>query len=163
LEGGSTLKNNEQIKELPLLALRGVLVFPTIVIHLDVGRKKSIASLESAMIGNQEIFLVTQREVALEDPEPKDLYQVGTIAKINQMIKLPNGTMRILVEGMERAEIITFIDSEDEMIVEVETLDDIHEDRHKEEALMRQLVTQFEQYIKLSRKVTKEILATVVD
>lgn len=157
------MENYEQIKELPLLALRGVLVFPTIVIHLDVGRKKSIASLESAMLDDQEIFLVTQREVATEDPEPEDLYRVGTIAKISQMIKLPNGTMRILVEGLERAEIVTYVESEEEMIVEVQLLDDIHEDHHKEEAMMRQLITQFEQYIKLSRKVTKEILATVID
>lgn len=157
------MNNENQVRELPLLALRGVLVFPTIVIHLDVGREKSIAALESAMLGNQEIFLVTQKEVAVEDPKPEDLYKIGTIAKINQMIKLPNGTMRILVEGLERAEITHFVESENEMIVEVETLEDIHEDRHKEEALMRQLVTQFEQYIKLSRKVTKEILATVFD
>lgn len=157
------MENNKQIKELPLLALRGVLAFPTIVMHLDVGREKSMASLESAMLGDQEIFLVTQKEVAIEDPEPEDLYHIGTIAKINQMIKLPNGTMRILVEGLDRAEISNFIETEGEFLVEVESLEDIHEDRHQEEALMRQLVTQFEQYIKLSRKVTDEILATVID
>lgn len=151
------------MRELPLLALRGVLVYPTVVLHLDVGRKKSIASLEAAMLDKQEIFLVAQKEVALEEPEPKDLYKVGTIAKINQMIKLPNGTMRILVEGLQRAEIIKFLDTEKEMIVEVEPLEDIHEDKYEEEALMRQLMTQFEQYIKLSRKVTKEILASLVD
>lgn len=155
--------NKENTRELPLLALRGVLVFPTIVLHLDVGRKKSIASLEAAMLDQQEIFLVTQKEVATEDPEPEDIYRVGTIAKINQMIKLPNGTMRILVEGLKRAEIVNYLETEDEMLVTVEELEDIHDDSHEEEALMRQLLNQFEQYTKLSRKVTKEILATVVD
>lgn len=153
----------KQIVELPLLALRGVIVFPTIVLHLDVGRKKSIAALESAMMGKQEIFLVTQREVAVEDPKREDLYNVGTIAKINQMIKLPNGTMRILVEGLQRAELVRCIEMENELVAEVEPLTDISENRHEEEALMRQLVSQLEQYIKLSRKVTKETLATVID
>lgn len=155
--------DNSKTRELPLLALRGVLVYPTMVIHLDVGRKKSIASLESAMIGNQEIFLITQKEVAIEDPKPEDLYRIGTIAKINQMIKLPNGTMRILVEGLQRAEIGKFIETEDEFIVEIELLKDIKNDEYEEEALMRQLITQFEEYIKVSRKVTKETLATVID
>lgn len=155
--------DNSKTRELPLLALRGVLVYPTMVIHLDVGRKKSIASLESAMIGNQEIFLITQKEVAIEDPKPEDLYRIGTIAKINQMIKLPNGTMRILVEGLQRAEIEKFIETEDEFIVEIELLKDIKNDEYEEEALMRQLITQFEEYIKVSRKVTKETLATVID
>src|SRR5699024_5950482 len=136
---------------------------PTIVLHLDVGRKKSISSLEAAMLDTQEIFLATQKEVAIEDPEPEDLYRVGTIAKINQMIKLPNGTIRILVEGLERAEIVNYLETKDEMVVAVEALDDISDDEHKEEAFMRQLLNQFEQYTKLSRKVTKEIVATVVD
>lgn len=153
----------KQPRKLPLLALRGVLVYPTIVIHLDVGRKKSISALETAMMDDQTIFLVTQKEVAIEEPEKDDLYRVGTIAKINQMIKLPNGTIRILVEGIERAEISRFIEEEDEFIVEVFPLDDIYGDRYEEEALMRQLLNQFEEYIKVSRKVTKEILATVLD
>lgn len=157
------MKNNERIKELPLLALRGVLVYPTMIIHLDVGRKKSIASLETAMMGEQEIFLVTQKEVAIDDPEPENLYHIGTIAKISQMIKLPNGTMRILVEGQERAEIVNFVEQEKEYIVEVAILEDVSDNRHEEEALMRQLVAQFEDYIKISRKITKESLATVLD
>lgn len=159
----STMGEIKQPRKLPLLALRGVLVYPTIVIHLDVGRKKSISALETAMMDDQTIFLVTQKEVAIEEPEKDDLYRVGTIAKINQMIKLPNGTIRILVEGIERAEISRFIEEEDEFIVEVFPLDDIYGDRYEEEALMRQLLNQFEEYIKVSRKVTKEILATVLD
>ena len=147
----------------PLLALRGILVFPSMVIHLDVGREKSIASLETAMMGDQTIFLASQKEVAIEDPKPKEIYRIGTLAKINQMLKLPNGTIRVLVEGLYRAEIVRFVEEEKEYRVEVKQLEDIHGDVHEEEALMRQLVQQFGQYIKVSRKVTKETLATVSD
>src|SRR5690625_2950195 len=86
----------------PLLALRGLLVFPSMVIHLDVGREKSIASLENAMMEDQLIVLSSQKEVAIEDPEPSDIFRIGTLAKIKQMLKLPNGTIRVLVEGIER-------------------------------------------------------------
>ena len=149
--------------QLPLLALRGVLVFPSIVLHLDVGREKSIASLQTAMMEDQTIFLASQKEVAIENPEPKDIYRVGTVAKINQMIKLPNGTIRVLVEGLHRAEIVRYIEEEKEYTVEVKLLEDISGDPNEEEALMRQLVQQFAQYIKISRKLTKETLATVQD
>lgn len=147
----------------PLLALRGILVFPSIVLHLDVGREKSIASLETAMMGDQTIFLVSQKEIAMEDPKPQDIYRVGTLAKINQMLKLPNGTIRVLVEGLDRAEIIEYVDEDKEYQVTYRKLAEISGDAHEEEALMRQLVNQFEQYIKVSRKITKETLATVAD
>src|SRR5699024_3296942 len=145
----------------PLLALRGILVLPSMVLHLDVGREKSITALEKAMMGDQIIFLSSQKEVALDNPKPKDIYRVGTLAKIKQMLKLPNGTIRVLVEGLERAEIVKYID--EEFVVELDRLEDIHEDKHEEEALMRQLMRQFEKYIKLSRKISKETLATVSD
>src|SRR5699024_8400224 len=96
--------------EYPLLALRGILVLPSMVLHLDVGREKSVAALEQAMMEDQIIFLSSQKEVALEEPEPKDIYRVGTLAKITQMLKLPNGTIRVLVEGLERAEIVKYIE-----------------------------------------------------
>src|SRR5690625_6349284 len=121
----------------PLLALRGILVFPSMVLHLDVGREKSIASLETAMMGDQTIFLASQKEVAIEDPEPKDIYRIGTLAKINQMLKLPNGTIRVLVEGLHRAEIVRYIEEEEEFIVELDKLEDVYVDKHEQEALMR--------------------------
>src|SRR5699024_8595066 len=99
---------------LPLLALRGMLVFPSIVLHRDVGRKKSIAALEAAMMEDQKIVLATQKEAAIEEPTPDDIFRIGTVAKINQMLKLPNGTIRVLVEGLYRAEIIQFEDTEKE-------------------------------------------------
>ena len=153
----------KETSRLPLLALRGLLVFPSIVLHLDVGRDKSIAALETAMMSDQMIFLAAQKEVAMEEPAPEDIYRVGTVAKINQMLKLPNGTIRVLVEGLKRAEIVEFTNTEKEYEVTINALTDIHGDTHEEEALMRQLVNQFEQYIKVSKKVTKETFASVAD
>src|SRR5699024_8852729 len=152
-----------ETKTSPLLALRGMLVYPSIVLHLDVGREKSIASLETAMMGDQKIFLVSQKEVAIDDPKPEDIYRVGTIAKINQMLKLPNGTIRVLVEGLERAEIIDYVDEDKEYEITYRKLEEVSGDEHEEEALMRQLLDQFEQYIKVSRIITKETLSTVAD
>src|SRR5690625_5107220 len=147
----------------PLLALRGILVLPSMVIHIDVGREKSIKALEQAMMDDQIIFLSSQKEVAIEEPKPKDIYRVGTLAKINQMLKLPNGTIRILVEGLSRGEIIRYIEQDEEFIIEMNPLADIHGDPAEEEALMRSLLKQFSQYIKVSRKITEETFATVAD
>src|SRR5690606_37862077 len=94
---------SEEERILPLLPLRGILVFPGMVLHLDVGREKSIEALEKAMVDENLLLLSTQREIQIEDPEPKDIYSVGTIVKVRQMLKLPNGTIRVLVEGMQRA------------------------------------------------------------
>src|SRR5690625_3036920 len=115
------------------------------------------------MMGDQTIFLSTQKEAAIEEPIPEDIYRVGTLAKINQMLKLPNGTIRVLVEGLSRGEIVRYIEEDKEYKVGISELEDISEDTHEEEALMRQLVSQFGQYINVSRKITKETLATVSD
>ncbi|MBP1968817.1 ATP-dependent Lon protease [Virgibacillus natechei] len=151
--------------QLPLLPLRGLLVFPSMVIHLDVGRDKSVAALEKAMMGDQTIFLAAQKKVSLEEPETKDVYQIGTLAKVKQMLKLPNGTIRVLVEGIHRGEIVQFMDTDNEAFeVEIEKLEDVHaEEANEEEALMRTLLDQFEQYIKISKKITQETFATVSD
>ncbi|MFB4471925.1 endopeptidase La [Oceanobacillus caeni] len=149
--------------QVPLLPLRGLLVFPTMVIHLDVGRDKSVQALEKAMMDDQTIFLAAQKKVSLDEPETKDIYQIGTLVKVKQTLKLPNGTIRVLVEGLHRGEIVRFIETENEFVVEIEKLEDIHGDNHEEEALMRSLLNQFEQYIKVSRKVTEDTLATVAD
>ncbi|TXL62563.1 endopeptidase La [Cerasibacillus terrae] len=148
---------------LPLLPLRGLLVFPTVVLHLDVGRDKSIAALEKAMLENQHIFLAGQKKISIEDPNPDEIYRIGTVAKVNQMLKLPNGTFRVLVEGLYRAEIVQYQEKQDSYMVEVTELNEIEGDKNKTKALMRHLLDQFEQYLKLSRKVKKEIFTTVSD
>ncbi|HLR52827.1 MAG TPA: endopeptidase La [Candidatus Avamphibacillus sp.] len=151
------------IHELPLLPLRGLLVFPSMVLHLDVGREKSVAALEKAMIDDQIIFLAAQKKIRVEAPEPDEVYHVGTIAKVKQMMKLPNGTNRVLVEGLERGEIIKYVEKDIGFIVEVKKIQEISGDKHEEEALMRSLLNQFEQYLKISRKITQETFRTVSD
>ncbi|HEY4601150.1 MAG TPA: endopeptidase La [Cerasibacillus sp.] len=148
---------------LPLLPLRGVMVFPTVVLHLDVGRDKSIAALEKAMLGDQHIFLVSQKKMSIEDPKVSDIYRVGTVAKVNQMLKLPNGTFRVLVEGLYRAEIVRYEDDADLYMVETVRMDEVEGETNVTEALMRNLLEQFEQYLRLSQKVKREIYTTVSD
>ena len=153
----------KDINELPLLPLRGLLVFPSMVLHLDVGRKKSIAALEKAMMEDQHIFLAAQKKVSVEEPKMDEIYRVGTVAEIKKMLKLPNGTIRVLVEGLERGEIINFTEETDEFLVNIQPLNEISGDDYEAEALMRSLLYQFEQYLKISRKITQETFATVSD
>lgn len=148
---------------LPLLPLRGVMVFPTVVLHLDVGRDKSIAALERAMLNNQHIFLVAQKKMSIENPKPDDIYRVGTVAKVNQMLKLPNGTFRVLVEGLYRAEIVRYEEDDDLYVVETMRMEEVEGETKVTEALTRNLLDQFEQYLRLSQKVKREIYTTVSD
>lgn len=148
---------------LPLLPLRGILVFPGMVLHLNVGRPMSVTALEKAMLENQNIFLTTQKKVSIHEPKPKDIYQVGTVAKINQMMKLPNGTIRVLVEGLHRAEIVRYLEDTDFYHVELSEVEETHGDENEEEAYKRLLLNQFSDYIKLSRRLSNETFATVAD
>lgn len=150
-------------KKLPLLPLRGLLVFPTMVLHLDVGRPRSIHALEKAMVEENLILLATQKEVHIEEPEPDQIYRVGTISKIKQMLKLPNGTIRILIEGIERGRITSFLSTEGFYEVEVEPLEDVETEGHETEALMRTALNHFEQYIRMTKKLTPDALNGVMD
>lgn len=157
----SSMNTNERI--VPLLPLRGVLVYPTMVLHLDVGRDKSIQALEQAAMDENIIFLAMQKEMNIDDPKEDDIYSVGTVAKVKQMLKLPNGTLRVLVEGLHRAEVIEFIEEENIVQVSIKTVTEEVEDDLEEKALMRTLLEHFEQYIKVSKKVSNETFATVAD
>ncbi|AIK38252.1 endopeptidase La [Bacillus pseudomycoides] len=157
----SSMNTNERI--VPLLPLRGVLVYPTMVLHLDVGRDKSIQALEQAAMDENIIFLAMQKEMNIDDPKEDDIYSVGTVAKVKQMLKLPNGTLRVLVEGLHRAEIVEFIEEENVIQVSIQTVTEEEEGDLEEKALMRTLLEHFEQYIKVSKKVSNETFATVVD
>ncbi|KMY51130.1 endopeptidase La [Peribacillus loiseleuriae] len=147
----------------PLLPLRGLLVYPTMVLHLDVGRDKSVQALEKAMVGDHLIFLTTQKDVSLEEPGEEDIYQMGTLTKVKQMLKLPNGTIRVLVEGLNRAQIIEFYDNETQFSAKVEVYEDSDEKEIEHQALMRTLLEYFEQYIKMSKKITPETFAVTAD
>ncbi|MGG1664160.1 endopeptidase La [Brevibacillus sp. NRS-1366] len=150
-------------RELPLLPLRGLLVYPTMVLHLDVGREKSIRALEQAMVDDNKILLATQEEVHIEEPDAEQIYSIGTVARVKQMLKLPNGTIRVLVEGLQRAKIEEYLQQEDYFIVSITYLQEEKADENEVEALMRSLLSHFEQYIKLSKKVSPETLTSVTD
>lgn len=155
--------NEEQNMIVPLLPLRGLLVFPTMVLHLDVGRDKSVQALEKAMMNDHLIFLTTQRDTTIDEPTEEDIYEIGTLTKVKQMLKLPNGTIRVLVEGLKRGRIEEFDQTEEYFSVKISTYEnEIHKDA-EEEALMRMILDLFEQYIKMSKKISAETYATVQD
>ncbi|WP_419881838.1 endopeptidase La [Peribacillus sp. B-H-3] len=147
----------------PLLPLRGLLVYPTMVLHLDVGRDKSVQALEKAMVEDHLIFLTTQKDVSLDDPGEEDIYTMGTLTKVKQMLKLPNGTIRVLVEGLNRAEIVSFYDNETHFSAKLEVFEDSEDKETEHQALMRTLLEYFEQYIKMSKKITAETFSSTAD
>lgn len=156
------MTNNKEMT-VPLLPLRGLLVYPTMVLHLDVGREKSVHALEKAMVDDHYICLATQKEVGINDPSEEDIFEVGTLSKVKQMLKLPNGTIRVLVEGISRAKILQYMENEETFLVRIEIKEDKEEANTEERALMRMLLNHFEQYIKLSKKITAETFASVTD
>lgn len=149
-------------REIPMLPLRGILVFPYMIIHLDVGREKSINALEAAMVQDRLIMLATQKDAQTDRPAPEDIYSVGTIAEVKQLLKLPGGTIRVLVEGIKRAKILDYTQDDPYYLVNIEEYTDA-EDRDAEvEALIRSSIHQFEQYVKMSKKIPPETLVSVV-
>ena len=149
--------------ELPLLPLRDVVVFPHMVIPLFVGRPKSIKSLEAAMEAGKSIMLVAQRSAGKDEPEAGDLYEIGCIANILQMLKLPDGTVKVLVEGTQRG-CITSISTRDDMFVAlVQPVLPGQGVEHEVEALRRAVIAQFDQYVKLNKKIPPEILGSVAN
>ncbi|MFC6331607.1 endopeptidase La [Paenibacillus septentrionalis] len=155
--------SKSKTRRIPLLPLRGLLVYPSMVLHLDVGREKSIRALERAMVDDQNILLVSQAEVNIETPLEDDIFRVGTISKVKQMLKLPNGTIRVLAEGLMRAEIVDYVGNDDYYEVLVKELPEPTEQSSAIDALMRSVLSQFENYVSLSKKITAETYAAVSD
>lgn len=153
----------QKTTNVPLLPLRGLLVYPSMVLHIDVGRNRSVAALEHAMLEDQLILLVTQKEMHDEQPEEQDLYPVGTMAYVKQMLKLPNGTLRILVEGVARATWTNYQAFDKYTVVDIDVKEDKVEKDVETQALMRTLLTYFERYAKSSNKITTETINTVAD
>lgn len=152
---------NDQ-RQIPLLPLRGILVFPYTIIHLDVGREKSISALEEAMVQDRLIMLATQKDAQTDQPTPEDIFGVGTVAEVKQLLKLPGGTIRVLVEGINRAKIIEYVQDEPHYKVNVEEYKDKEEKDSELEALTRSGISHFEQYAKMSKKIPPETLVSVV-
>ncbi len=151
----------QALTQIPLLPLRDVVVFPHMVIPLFVGRPKSIKALETAMEAGKSIVLVAQKSAAKDDPSPEDLYQIGSIANILQMLKLPDGTVKVLVEGSQRARIHEVTDVKTHYVGSVTPIVPDSTIDHETEALRRTMVQQFDQYVKLNKKIPPEILTSL--
>ncbi|MDI5920836.1 endopeptidase La [Halomonas sp. LR5S13] len=152
-------QNAEQTLSLPLLPLRDVVVYPQMVIPLFVGREKSIQALEAAMAADKRVLLVAQREASKDDPDNEDMFSIGTVAEIMQLLKLPDGTVKVLIEGESRADIreIVAVDGGYSR-AEVSLRESEPLSEREQEALVRVLLNQFEQYVKMSKKVPNEVL-----
>ena len=145
----------------PVLPLRDIVVFPHMIVPLFVGREKSVRALEDVMREDKQILLVTQKDAGLDDPAVEDLYEIGTVATVLQLLKLPDGTVKVLVEGGKRAEITGYVDNPEFFQAYGSVREDSDEDDSELEALARSVVTQFEQYIKLNKKIPPEVLVSV--
>ena len=145
----------------PVLPLRDIVVFPHMIVPLFVGRPKSVLALEDVMADDKQILLVTQKNAAQDDPTPSDIYMMGTIATVLQLLKLPDGTVKVLVEGNQRARVDSFVDNPDFFQANAVMIDEDIANPQELEALSRAVVAEFEQYIKLNKKVPPEVLISV--
>jgi ATP-dependent Lon protease len=153
--------NEEQETIFPVLPLRDIVVFPHMIVPLFVGRDKSVRALEEVMQHERSVLLVAQKNAADDDPDPADIYDVGTVSNVVQMLKLPDGTVKVLVEGGPRARIKRFTRTETYFEAEAEFLEEQPSDDSEVEALMRSVISHFEQYVKLNKKVPPEVMVSV--
>lgn len=162
MEISESPKTPSSTLELPVLPLRDVVVYPHMVIPLFVGREKSIHALDAAMnSGSKQILLVAQKEASEDSPADKDIYTVGAVSTILQLLKLPDGTVKVLVEGVRRGRVINFIQSEPYFLVNAEYVGEGEISEEEAEALVRTVLSQFERYVKLNKKIPPEIVTSV--
>lgn len=156
-------ENEKNARHMPLIPLRGIVVYPHMILHFDVGRFKSIKAIEEAMLEEQLVFLVAQRDPSIEDPEPTDIYAYGTIAKIKQLLRLPGDTIRVLVEGIGRAKIAEMVQTEPFYMARIKPIKvySIRSGKTDIQALARQVVEHFEQYAKLSGKISPDATLSI--
>ncbi len=145
----------------PVLPLRDIVVFPHMIVPLFVGREKSVRALEDVMKDDKQILLVAQKQASQDDPGPDDIHDVGTVASVLQLLKLPDGTVKVLVEGGRRAKLLKYTETDAFFQAEAETLEDRDGDARELEALCRSVISQFEQYVKLNRKIPPEVLVSL--
>ena len=156
-----TMTELSRATQFPVLPLRDIVVFPHMIVPLFVGRDKSVRALEDVMQDDKQILLVAQKNAGQDDPTPEDIHEVGTIGTVLQLLKLPDGTVKVLVEGSKRARIVAFSDNEDFFQAEAEIIEEEIEDSKELEALSRSVISQFEQYIKLNKKIPPEVLVSL--
>src|SRR5210317_1223309 len=154
-------KGQKDSKKYPLLPLRDVIIFPHMVVPLFVGREKSIAALEIASKENNELFLVTQKDASILNPDREDIYNIGTIVNIIQMLRLPDNTVKVLIEGKQRAKIDEFDAVKDGYYATVTPCQNIIDNQVNLEAVMRTLKTTFENYVKLNKRIPPELLMSI--
>ncbi|MFQ5585730.1 MAG: endopeptidase La [Thermodesulfobacteriota bacterium] len=156
-------KGSEEPREVlvPFIPLRDIIIFPHMVVPLFVGRAKSIRAMEDAMNNNKSILLAAQKNAKVEDPSPEDIYSVGTLGTILQLLKLPDGTVKALVEGKKRARVKDFVSSEECFMVAIEEIEEVLEENRETEALMRGVSKAFETYVKLNKSVPPEMIMSV--
>jgi len=155
------MTTKEQKELFPVLPLRDIVVFPHMIVPLFVGREKSVRALEDVMKDDKQILLVAQKNAADDDPGPDDIYEIGTVSTVLQLLKLPDGTVKVLVEGIQRARIEEFTETEKFFMVEAGRIDEDTGDERELEAVSRSVVNQFESYIKLNKKIPPEVLVSV--
>jgi ATP-dependent Lon protease len=162
-KGKRKTKTSKKLRRIPCLPLRGLAIFPYMVLHFDVGRQKSIAALEEAMINDQELLLVTQKDAKMDEPGFDDIYQVGTVSRIKQLLKLPGDTIRVLVEGLRRGRIVEYVSTDPYFEVDIEEVDEeeARTENLEQEALMRSVLDVFEDYVKLGSRVPPDTLISV--
>src|SRR5690349_24748132 len=146
---------------LAVLPLRDIVVFPHMIVPLFVGREKSVRALEAVMKDDKQILLVAQKNAAQDDPSAEDIYEVGTVSTVLQLLKLPDGTVKVLVEGGRRARIAGFKETQSHFEAYASALDEQPAEPPETEALARTVVGQFEQYIKLNKKIAPEVLVSI--
>ncbi|MCX8092587.1 MAG: LON peptidase substrate-binding domain-containing protein, partial [Candidatus Goldbacteria bacterium] len=161
IEDKQNKEEEKKIERVPLLALRDLVIFPNMVIPLFVGREKSIKALEVAMERDRIIFLVAQKDARTDDPQKKDIYQVGTISEILQILKLPDGAIRVLVEGLTRVKIKEYLQEEPYFEVSIERINENAEKTKETEALMRMVMEEFQKYVRMNKKIPPETLMSV--
>jgi ATP-dependent Lon protease len=154
-------QEQSNVAEIPVLALRDVVVYPQMVIPLFVGREKSIHSLDLGMDNDKQIFLVAQKDASIDDPCADEVYLTGTVATILQMLKLPDGTVKVLVEGVHRAKVKQFTKTDDYFVAQIEYLNSVAVNEDTAEVLIRSAISQFEGYVKLNKKIPPEVLTSV--
>ncbi|MEQ8935401.1 MAG: LON peptidase substrate-binding domain-containing protein, partial [Amphiplicatus sp.] len=145
----------------PVLPLRDIVVFPSMVVPLFVGREKSVRALENVMQNHKKILLVAQRDAGDNDPDPEDIYEIGVVASVHQLLKLPDGTVKVLVEGETRAKVLRYVRTDEYFEAEAELPNESGEEGAEIEALSRSVIGQFESYVKLNKRVPPEVIVSI--
>ena len=155
------MADSDQTTTLPVLPLRDIVVFPHMIVPLFVGREKSVRALKGVMQDDKQILLIAQKNAGEDDPAPGDIYSVGTVGTVLQLLNLPDGTVKILVEGSHRARIVRYAKDDDFFEAEVERMEDVKDSDKDFDALGGSVIGQFEQYIKLNKKIPPEVLVSL--